>query len=204
MKKTTSGPTPAECDKIGADLAAEFAANPELAQEGDSTPADWPLDMHVALIAGEYDVAAVRAFLTHFVISRATCEELEDAARELGKRNLSHIGDVLLEFAKGLPSEVEAEINRPQPEHYDNKTWADKLSWHINQWLRRRMKISGESWNELVHKHHLEEWTDPIEPDVICRDDRWYAVGANGELVRASTVKTALFITPNLASPTHR
>jgi hypothetical protein len=190
-------------NKAAADLAAEFAANPESAQEGDSLPADWGLDMHVAYVAKKCGLNAVPTFLRNFC-AKETCETVEDASQQLRKRNLSRVADVLEEFIGNLPSEVEAEINRPQPEHYDDKAWAGKQGWHVSEWVRRRMKISGESWNELVRRHDLEEWAELIRPDVLCQDGRWFVMGENGRLMGASGVPNALFVTRESPSPTRQ
>jgi hypothetical protein len=183
MKKTTEWPQFAE------DVAAELAAG----------RISW--DMAAAFIAKRFGLGAVKTFLTHFG-GEETCEVFEDAARELRKCNLGHVGDVLLEFAEVLRSSVEAEINRERPEYYDDKAWAGKRRWYVSEWLRRRMRVTGQSWNELVRRHDLEEWADLIEPDVLCQDGRWYVVGPNGQLIGASRVPNAPFVTRQSVPPT--
>jgi len=103
-----------------------------------------------------------------------TCEPLEDAARRLDAKGLSHVGHILQEVAEDLPSESDAIIEEELPPYYAGAIRQRKTHLLIT-WMMKRIRITGVSWNALVRRYGLDDWLDLKEKDLICETEtgRW-------------------------------
>jgi hypothetical protein len=118
-----------------------------------------------------------------------TCEELEDIARKLDDKSLSHVGHVLQEIADDLPSECDLIIEQEVEDWY-KRAGPDAVRTRkirlLTRWMFERVRITGRSWNRLVQRYGLEDWFDITKRDLICENGRWRYLpmalngGANG------------------------
>jgi hypothetical protein len=105
-----------------------------------------------------------------------TCEELEDTARKLDGKGLSHVGHVLRDIADELPSECDGIIEQELPDYfkrYGPAAVKQQKTQLLARWLFERARITGQSRNRLVQRYGLEDWFDTTKQDIVCENGRW-------------------------------
>jgi len=125
-----------------------------LSDEGDPT-ADWPLAKYCVYLFNDKDGGAelVEVFLER---GELRYEEIADAAVELERLHFPHIAEVLWKVAENAKSQVDDIIERKiEPYHRDPE---GRRRWLMQQWLRGRVAVTGQSWKELIAFYGLLDW----------------------------------------------
>jgi len=133
----------------------QYAAG-ELPLPDENDPmVDWPLAKFCVYLHNASDGGSelVEVFLER---AEFRYEPIADAAVELERRHFPHIAEVLWKVAEKAKSQVDDIIERKiAAYHRDPEA---RRQWLIGQWLRTRMAVTGQSWNELVHFYDLRDW----------------------------------------------
>jgi len=144
-----------------------------LPDENDPTES-WPLDKYAVWLFNDPDGGP--ELLEVFCERGIKFEELVDTAAELERRHFPHVAAVLRKVAKNAPSQVDDIIDRPDEPYDRNPGDGDKRRHKLmGRWLRDRVRITGQSWNELVRFYGLDEsgWMSLRDRDLICENGYW-------------------------------
>jgi hypothetical protein len=147
-----------------------------LPDENDPTES-WPLHKYCVWLFNDPDGGPelLEVFCEHRGIIKF--EELVDTAAELERRHFPHVAAVLRKVAENAKSEVDDCIERDEAERLRRQRngHRDRGYWHLSQWLHGRVRITGQSWNELVRFYGLDEspWAALRDRDLICEDGKW-------------------------------
>jgi hypothetical protein len=133
-----------------------------LPDENDPTES-WPLDKYSVWLfnAPEDGPLLLEVFLEHRGIIKY--EALIDAAAELERRCFPHVAEILRKVAENAPSQLDDIISD------------ERRRWLMGRWLRGRVRITGQSWNELVRFYGLDKsgWMSLRARDLICENGYW-------------------------------
>jgi hypothetical protein len=129
-----------------------------LPDENDPTES-WPLHKYCVWLFNDPDGGPelLEVFLEHRGIIKY--EELVDTAAELERRHFPHVAAVLRKVAKNAPSGVDVIIDRPD-EPYDRnpEDGEERRRSLLSRWLRDRVRITGQSWDQLIAFYGLQDW----------------------------------------------
>ena len=137
---------------------------------------DWPVHKLAAWVYNDAGPDWLRALLKH---ADLRYEDLVDNAVELEKRHFPHVAAILRKVAQNAPSQVDDIIERGGEEEwwrrYGTVAVDQRKGWLVGQWLRGRVGITGQSWNELVRFYGLDEsgWATLRDRDLICENGYW-------------------------------
>ena len=149
----------------------QYAAGELPLPDQDDPTVDWPLDKFCVYLFNTSDGGPelVEVFLE---CGEFCYEPLADAAVELERRHFPHVAEILRRVAKSAKSQVDNIIAcKIEPHHRDPN---GRRQWHLTNWLYGRIKVTGQSWNELVRFYGLKDsgWMGFKDPDLICDDGR--------------------------------
>jgi len=125
---------------------------------GASDPLNgWPMHKLAVWVYNDAGPDWLMALLKH-----ADCryEILVDNALELERRHFGHVAQVLLKAAENARSHVDDIIENEPPDWvkpYGQAAIDERKAWFLRQWLRSRVRDTGQSWNELVRFYGLDE-----------------------------------------------
>jgi hypothetical protein len=133
----------------------EYAAGElPLPDENDPT-INWPLHKYAVYLFNDKEGGSE---LLEVFCERGELryETLIDSAVELEKRHFPHVAAILRKVAEKAKSHVDDIIKRKmEPWHPDPER---RRQWLMAQWLRDRIKITGQSWDQLVAFYGIESW----------------------------------------------